>query len=83
MTSSDLVQIMNYGTKLNVLQEFTDDRELLLTTLKNMVVGEGSELAGAAATAGAETTTPAASRRTTRSSIFSTPTANWPRSRTR
>jgi VWFA-related protein len=54
MTASDLIQIMNYGTKLNVLQEFTDDRELLLTTLKNMVVGEGSELAGAAATAGAE-----------------------------
>ena len=54
MTSSDLIQIMNYGTKLNVLQEFTDDRELLLSTLKNMVVGEGSELAGGAATAGAE-----------------------------
>jgi len=54
MTSSDLIQIMNYGTKLNVLQEFTDDRELLLTTLKNLIVGEGSELAGAAATAGAE-----------------------------
>lgn len=54
MTSSDLIQIMNYGTKLNVLQEFTDDRELLLTTIKNMVVGEGSELAGAAATGGAE-----------------------------
>jgi len=48
MTSSDLIQIMNYGTKLNVLQEFTDDRDLLLKTLKNMVVGEGSELAGAA-----------------------------------
>ena len=54
MTSSDLVQIMNYGTKLNVLQDFTDDRDLLLSTLKNMVVGEGSELAGGAATAGAE-----------------------------
>ncbi len=48
MTSSDLIQIMNYGTKLNVLQEFTDDRDLLLKTLKNLVVGEGSELAGAA-----------------------------------
>ena len=44
MTSSDLIQIMNYGTKLNVLQEFTDDRELLLTTLSKMVVGEGAEL---------------------------------------
>ncbi len=54
MTSSDLVQIMNYGTKLNVLQEFTDDRDLLLKTLKNLVVGEGSELAGAASTSAAE-----------------------------
>ena len=54
MTSSDLVQIMNYGTKLNILQEFTDDRDLLLGTLKNLVVGEGSELAGGAATSGAE-----------------------------
>ena len=49
MTSSDLIQIMNYSTKLNVLQEFTDDRELLLSTIKNMVVGAGAELAGAAA----------------------------------
>ncbi len=54
MTSSDLIQIMNYGTKLNVLQEFTDDRELLLNTLDHMVIGEGAELAGAAATTGAE-----------------------------
>jgi VWFA-related protein len=54
MTSSDLVQIMNYGTKLNVLQEFTDDRELLLNTLDHMIIGEGAELAGAAATSGAE-----------------------------
>ena len=54
MTSSDLVEILNYGTKLNVLQDFTDDRDLLLGTLKNLIVGEGSELAGGAATAGAE-----------------------------
>ena len=83
MTSSDLVQIMNYGTKLNVLQEFTDDRELLLTTLKNMVVGEGSELAGAAATRpGPKAMIPADSRRTTPSSTSSTPIANWPPSPT-
>jgi VWFA-related protein len=54
MTSSDLVQIMVYGTKLNVVEPFTDDREKLLTDLKGLVLGEGSELAGAAATAGAE-----------------------------
>jgi VWFA-related protein len=54
MTSSDLVQIMVYGTKLNIVEEFTDDRDKLLTDLKGLVLGEGSELAGAAATAGAE-----------------------------
>lgn len=54
MTSSDLVQIMSYGTKLNVLQEFTADREALLNTLNHMIIGEGADLAGGAATAGAE-----------------------------
>ena len=55
MTSSDLVQIMKYGNKLNVVEEFTDDRELLLITdLKPWWSDEGSELAGGAATGGAE-----------------------------
>ena len=54
MTASDLVQIMVYGNKLNVVEEFTDDREKLLADLKALVIGQGSELAGAAATAGAE-----------------------------
>lgn len=54
MTSSDLVQIMVYGNKLNVVEEFTDDREKLLADLKALVIGQGSELAGGAATAGAE-----------------------------
>ncbi|HEY1757021.1 MAG TPA: VWA domain-containing protein [Bryobacteraceae bacterium] len=54
MTSSDLVQIMVYGNKLNVVEEFTDDREKLLADLKNLVIGQGSELAGGAATSGAE-----------------------------
>jgi VWFA-related protein len=54
MTSSDLVQIMVYGNKLNVVEEFTDDREKLITDLKKLVIGQGSDLAGAAATTGAE-----------------------------
>src|ERR1051326_1209013 len=53
MTSSDLVEIMTYGTKLNVVQEFTGDRELLLSQLQKLVIGEGAELADTAAT-GAE-----------------------------
>jgi VWFA-related protein len=54
MTSSDLVQIMVYGNKLNVVEEFTDDREKLIADVKALVIGQGSELAGGAATAGAE-----------------------------
>ena len=41
MTSSDLVQIMVYGNKLNVVEEFTDDREKLLADLKSLVIGRG------------------------------------------
>ncbi len=51
MTSSDLVEILTYGNKLNVVEDFTDDRERLLDDLKKLVIGEGTGLAGAAATA--------------------------------
>jgi len=45
MTSSDLVSIMTYGNKFQVVQDFTDNRELLVDTLKKMALGEGAELA--------------------------------------
>ncbi|HEY4362676.1 MAG TPA: VWA domain-containing protein [Bryobacteraceae bacterium] len=54
MTSSDLVEIMTYGNKLKVVEEFTDDREKLLSDLKNLVLGEGADLADAADTSSAE-----------------------------
>lgn|ERR1043166_2627473 len=50
MTTSDLVSIMTFSTKLRVVEEFTDDRERLITTLRKMSLGEGSDLAGVAAT---------------------------------
>src|SRR4029077_7009064 len=50
MTSSDLVAIMTFANKFQVVEDFTDDRERLLTTLRRMSLGEGSELAGTAAT---------------------------------
>src|SRR6185369_5814776 len=53
MTSSDLVSIMTFANKLKVVEEFTDDRERLITTLRKMALGEGAELADVAAT-GAE-----------------------------
>lgn len=53
MTSSDLVEIMTYNAKLKVVEEWTDDRERLITTLKRFSLGQGADLADMAAT-GAE-----------------------------
>lgn len=54
MTSSDLVEIMTYTTTIKVVQEWTDDRETLLTALQKLVVGEGSDLSDLAATSADE-----------------------------
>lgn len=54
MTSSDLVEIMTYTTAIKVVQEWTDNRDLLISTLKQLVVGEGSDLADIAATSADE-----------------------------
>ena len=43
MTSSDLVEILTYTNRLRVMQEFTDDRELLLSEIQGFRVGEASE----------------------------------------
>jgi VWFA-related protein len=45
MTSADLLAILRYeGGSVDVLQDFTDDRDRLLSILETMVVGEGSGL---------------------------------------
>jgi len=42
MTTADLVSIMRYaGSSVDVLQDFTDDRNKLLSILETLVVGEG------------------------------------------
>ncbi len=43
MTSADLVAILTYSNRLRVLQDFTDDRELLLSEIQGFRLGEGSE----------------------------------------
>ena len=44
MTSVDLVSILRYsGSSVDVLQDFTDDRNRLLSILETLVVGEGQE----------------------------------------
>ncbi len=43
MTTVDLVSIMRYsGGAVDILQDFTDDRNKLLSVLETLVVGEGS-----------------------------------------
>jgi VWFA-related protein len=42
MTGSDLVAILRYsGGSVDVLQDFTDDRDRLLSIIQTMVIGEG------------------------------------------
>lgn len=54
MTTSDLVEIMTYTTSIKVVQEWTDDRETLITALRKLTIGEGSDLADLASTSGDE-----------------------------
>lgn len=48
LTSSDMVSIMAFSSDLRTLQDFTDDRDQLLSIVRSFHVGEGSELAGMA-----------------------------------
>lgn len=41
MTPSDLVAIMTFASDVKVVQDFTDDRDLLNKDIKNIVVGAG------------------------------------------
>ena len=43
MTSSDLVEILIYSNRLRVLQDFTDNRDLLMSEIQGFRVGEASE----------------------------------------
>jgi VWFA-related protein len=45
MTKSDLIAIMSFASDLKVIEDFTDDRDLLLKDIKSLIVGEGQGLA--------------------------------------
>ncbi len=45
MTPADLVSIMAFGNSLQILQDFTDDRDRLNEVMRSFHIGEGSELA--------------------------------------
>ncbi len=51
ITSSDLVAIMSFTSGLNLLQDFTADRDELSKAINGLVVGEGADMAVAGATA--------------------------------
>ena len=46
ITKSDLVAIMTYVTDLNVLQDFTDDRDALISRIKALPIGENGQSNG-------------------------------------
>lgn len=50
MTASDTVSIMVFGSTLKTVQDFTGDRDLLISTIKGFHIGESSELASMADT---------------------------------
>ncbi len=50
MTSNDLVEIMTFNSNIKIIEEFTADRERLITTLKKLTVGAGSDFADMAST---------------------------------
>lgn len=49
MTPSDLVAVMGFSSKLQVMEDFTSDRERLRAAVKGLWIGEGAELAEEAA----------------------------------
>ncbi|MCX6592730.1 MAG: VWA domain-containing protein [Acidobacteria bacterium] len=50
LSASDVVSVMTFSTSLKTVLDFTADRELLLSTIKGIRVGEGSEQSGVAET---------------------------------
>jgi len=55
MTSSDLVAIMTYTNQLRVLQDFTDDRDLLISRIQSFRIGEAAENAADGSTGADDT----------------------------
>ena len=41
MTKSDLMAIMTFSNDINVVEDFTDDRDVLLKDIKKLTIGEG------------------------------------------
>jgi len=50
ITKDDVVSVMLYTSTINILTDFTQDRDILTQVIKGMPIGEASELAGLADT---------------------------------
>ena len=73
MTESDLVAILRYqGSSVDVLQDFSDDRNRMLSILETMVVGEGQQGAEAADDASSSDTGAAFGQDDSEFNIFTT-----------
>ena len=72
MTASDLMAIMTFSTDLKVMEDFTDDRDLLAKDIKNLSIGEGTDIAGSTSDDSSEDTGAAYSADDTEFNIFNT-----------
>ncbi|MBK7931397.1 MAG: VWA domain-containing protein [Bryobacterales bacterium] len=73
MNESDLLAIMSFSSQLKILHDFSDDKESLLAAIKQMRLGEASDLAeGAAADETTEDTGAAFTADSSEFDIFNT-----------
>ncbi len=72
MTPSDMMAIMTFSNELKVPQDFTDDRDALNKAIKNLTIGEGSDMAVEGATADSDDNGDAFTADDTEFNIFNT-----------
>jgi VWFA-related protein len=48
MSAADTVAVMSFTNRLNLLQDFTNDRDLITKAVNSLIAGEGSDLAAQA-----------------------------------
>ena len=72
ITQSDLVAVMTYSTDLNVLQDFTDDRDRLAKAIRGLAVGETGMTEGSSGAESEEDTGAAYTQDESEFNIFNT-----------
>jgi len=72
MTASDLMAIMTFASDIKVVEDFTDDRDLLTQDIKKLVIGEGLGLDETVADDSASDTGAAFQQDDTEFNIFNT-----------